>query len=82
MAKEKAGISKIVITIAGKEVTCTPEQIRDLKEALDTMYPAPKEIVREYHLDWYRRAPAPYWHNPYLLEWKSKDDNNIMLCAS
>lgn len=82
MSKEKSKISKIIITIGSVEVTCTPEQIRDLKEALDEMYPAPKEIIREYHLDWYRQVPKPYWHNPYLLEWKSKVGSNVMLCAT
>lgn len=82
MANEKSKISKITITIGGKEVTCTPEQIRDLKEALDEMYPAPEKIIREYHHDWYRHVPQYYWNQPYCMTWESKAGNNVMLCAS
>jgi hypothetical protein len=82
MSKEKAKITKISITIAGKEITCTPEQIKELKEALEAMYPTPKEIVREYHHDWYRHVPRPYWYEPKITRWESKIGNGIMLCAS
>lgn len=81
MTKEKSGISKIIITIAGKEVTCTPEQIKYLKQALDAMYPAPKEVIHKYELDWYRNVPKPFWGNPSLDRWQSHPKDVTLLAT-
>ncbi len=66
MTKDKTGISKIIIAIAGKEIICTPDQIRDLKEALDKMYPAPVKVVKEVIRDW-NLPSQPRWCEPYCL---------------
>lgn len=76
----KTGITKITITIAGKEVTCTPEQIRDLKEALDAMYPAPQTQFIPYPVD--RPVyPRRYWESPWIKRWTATG-SDIMLCAT
>lgn len=82
MTKEdKAGISKTVIQIAGREVICTPEQIKDLKEALDKMYPAPQSPVKEYvpYSVPYPVYPKPYrWDLPYI-SYSANADNSVSL---
>lgn len=45
-------ISKVVLTVGKKEMELTPEEVRDLKLALEKMYPEPtKEIV--YRDNWW-----------------------------
>jgi len=84
MTKEaKSGISKIIITIAGKEVSCTPEQIKDLKEALDKMYPAPvsKEYIPYPTYPIYPVYPKPYrWDSPWISTWQNST-GSVSLCA-
>jgi hypothetical protein len=60
---KNTGVSKIVITIGGKEIACTPEQIKDLKECLDKLYGEnTNTVIREY-----RSAPYPWWQYPPAL---------------
>lgn len=70
MGKIETGISKIIIKIGGTEVSCTPEQIKDLKEALDRMYPPPAMPSKEYvpyPYPVYPSYPRPYrWDMPYI----------------
>lgn len=81
MSKEKSKISKITITIAGKEVVCTPEQIKDLKDALEEMYPAPTNIVEKHYYDWWHYAPKRYWSSPNV-HYCSNKSNTVSLSAT
>lgn len=60
---------KIVITIAGKEISVTPEELRDLREAIDTVFPPEKVVQREYVP--YPVYPYRRWYEPIQPMWKS-----------
>ena len=67
--KDKPKVTKIIITIGGKEIACTPEDLKDLKRALEEMYPTERQTVvpMPYPVPtrpWYERTPiVSHWSN-------------------
>jgi len=61
--KKLVEIKNIEIQIGKKSLTLSPEEARDLKEALDKLYPSPK-VIRE-------SIPYPYpvYPKPYTDPW-------------
>lgn len=66
MSKNKSiKISKITLTIGHKQIELTPEQVRDLKTALDGMYPEATKVI--HHYDWWRYPSWPLTTYTYSL---------------
>ena len=42
MPKKATKVSRIILTIGDKEISLTPHEVKELKEALDAMYPEQK----------------------------------------
>ena len=64
-------ITKIILTIGNKEIALTPEEVRDLKQALEEMYQSPKERVYVNIPDYLRPYKHPierWWNDPYCLK--------------
>lgn len=68
-------IKKIELDLGGKVVSLTPEQAKNLKEALDELFG--KEVIREYFPIVKEKEyvpvpyPAPYRPTPYYYwEWQ------------
>jgi len=54
-------VSKVVITIGNTEVSVTPDQLKELKEAIDAMFPQQRLVVREVvYRDWMYRPFIDY----------------------
>lgn len=74
-------IKKIELDLGGKVVSLTPEQAKNLKEALDELFG--KEVIREYFpAKEYIPVPyptpyrplVPYFERPYYWEWPHYGD--------
>jgi hypothetical protein len=55
-------IKKLVIKIGPAEVSMTPEEAKELQQALNEMFG--KEVVHEIHHDWWYRYPIYTTPNP------------------
>lgn len=53
-------VSEVVVEIGNKKVSLTPDQARELRDALNQLLGESKEIVKEY---------VPYPYQPYPYRW-------------
>jgi hypothetical protein len=65
MSKKTTKVSKIILTIGEKEIALTPAEVKELKEALDQMYPeqkySPPVIIERYTRPWWEQPYYPYY---------------------
>lgn len=60
--QKKTQVSKTVLTIGSHEISLTPEQVRELKEALEAIYPSPARERIIYRDSYLPRPYQPYWY--------------------
>lgn len=57
-------VKSITLLLGKKEIELTPEECKELKAALDDLYPSPEKIVKEvHHHDWWNYPRSPYYYS-------------------
>lgn len=64
-------IKKIELDLGDKVVSLTPEQAKNLKDALDDLFgkTVVREIIHDTYPITYPLVPDPYPYRPYYWEW-------------